>query len=229
MNSYILQLESLELEYSNKLQEYQHEYANYINLLKNSSSSSKPSFNVITNASFWGSNEIANQSASSVSDCQALCSANANCSGATFNSSSQLCSIRSGISNIQFDSNEQAQINNSAIVKEATSYLINLQSINTQLTNLNNKIINIVSKIQHISMKENENTQEKKVQLMKTYSYLKEERKNIDELLKSYFSVNQNLTNNTIQVKQSDSIYNLLFFIAIFLVIFIITYNILYL
>jgi hypothetical protein len=229
MNSYILQLESLELEYSNKLQEYQHEYANYINLLKNSSSSSKPSFNVITNASFWGSNEIANQPASSVSDCQALCSANANCSGATFNSSSQLCSIRSGISNIQFDSNEQAQINNSAIVKEATSYLINLQSINTQLTNLNNKIINIVSKIQHISMKENENTQEKKVQLMKTYSYLKEERKNIDELLKSYFSVNQNLTNNTIQVKQSDSIYNLLFFIAIFLVIFIITYNILYL
>ena len=77
---------------------------------------------------------------------------------------------------------------------------------------------NIVSKIQHISMKENENTQEKKVQLMKTYSYLKEERKNIDELLKSYFSVNQNLTNNTIQVKQSDSIYNLLFF---FLRIFI--------
>jgi hypothetical protein len=214
MTSYTFQLASLELEFSNILKQYENEYANYISTLNNLSS--VQNYNILPNSTFWGTNGISNNSSSSVNDCQALCSANPNCSGATFNSNTQSCYLRSGISNIQNSSSSE-----SALMKETTTSLINLQNLNNKLTSLNSQIVSTINLIQPISNEEMNMNEEKKKILMQTFIHLTEERENINKILKEYYSYDQSISNDSIHVKQSNMHFNILLIFAVILIIFV--------
>jgi hypothetical protein len=88
---------------------------------------------------FLGSGSISNTSASSVEDCQALCSNTSGCTGATFNSDKGACLIRSGEGDLS-----NGTKNDYAIMVEGPGLLKLSKHLNNKLTQINNQISNIV-------------------------------------------------------------------------------------
>ena len=216
MNSNLLQLETLELEFQNTLTQYQTAYANYISALNNSTSAT-PNYITLPGKAFWGTASISNQQEPTAIQCQALCSTNASCSGATYNSTTTNCSLRSGINTI----NTGLETDN-AIVPELTLYISNLQMLNQTLMNINDKINSTINNIEPVAQKEQELTQQKRKELKKTYDYLMQERRNIDNMLRNNYSINQQIQNNSLQVAQSDIQYIMWTFIALISIVIVI-------
>ena len=140
--SVILNLEILSAKYDNLLIKYKQAVVDYISFLNNSNFANKK-LTTIKGQAFWGTGQAGTQAAyNNINDangCSALCLKTSNCTGATFNPTTYgkpMCWLRTGIGN-PVPSKPQ----DNAIIPSATAFLLNIQSINTQLTNINNQIL----------------------------------------------------------------------------------------
>ena len=94
--------------------------------------------------------------------------------------------------------------------------------LNQTLMNINDKINSTINNIEPVAQKEQELTQQKRKELKKTYDYLMQERRNIDNMLRNNYSINQQIQNNSLQVAQSDIQYIMWTFIALISIVIVI-------
>ena len=188
-NSISLNLESLTTEYNNLLIKYQQSVLNYINYFKEETG--EKTFTTITGQTFWGSAPLnIYTNITNVTDCQAQCSSTPNCSGATFNPidhGQPMCWIRTGNGSVM-----PGLSNDSAIVPEAQNLLKIVQSINDELTQVNNQILRIIKKGEPIYNLEAETREMKAKELIQNYSNLVMEREKIGKKMKEYSTLDEN-------------------------------------
>jgi len=213
----VFSLESLTAKYDSLLLQYKQISADYTNYLSQQHSR-EHSFTTIQGQSYWGTGTTGDQSVytdvSSVNVCQAMCVQNSNCSGATYNLNANgvsQCFLRTGESQT-IPSGE----NDYAIVSLGMFYLIQLKDLNTQLSNTNNQILNIIKSTgetlyssQVVSRFIKGNT------LEENYNELNRERERIEESIKKFQSLDEEQNDTNLVINQNYYSYILLTFIAI--------------
>jgi len=201
INSDILQLQQLELQYKTLLNEYKTAHASYVTTIQSQSKDSN-SYVVLPGKTYMGSGSISDNRNSSISECEALCSANKSCTGATFNSISNVCKLRKGRGLIS-----DGASSDNAIITKITQQLVNLETINSRLILINNQMIVISNRIQP-NVNENVTTlATNNGELMKNNDSLKAEQNKIKKMLDEYRDVNQSYINQSLNVEQKSASY----------------------
>ena len=217
VNSYLVKLEVLNSQYKTKLIQYESAYATYISALNDNTINSQTNSYVVLPGKIYTGVEISKNTNSSISQCEASCSANKSCNGASFNSINNTCTLQSGNGILS----KSAQ-NDNAIITKMKEQIINLEIINSQMIEINNqitntyKLINPLISTYQIKLDTNEND------LLTQNSLLMTEREKIKHLLDEYNDINQNNINQTLFVEQSNSSYYLWFIICIISIILVI-------
>jgi hypothetical protein len=215
--STILDLESLIKQYDTLLIQYNHVQSDYINYLQNNSSSIQQgrdtsNLAIIANNTFWGSDGISNTNVSSVEQCSALCSKTPGCSGATYNitnNSQNNCWLRKGDGMVVSGNSNQY-----AIIPKSKEYLLTLQTLNSQLSNANHKIIEVFQK--YSSLTDQDKERMKKYNLLKqNYSNLEGERLKILKQLEDYQTIEEKHYDGNLIVTKNYYNYILLLLIAL--------------
>ena len=217
IDSSILKLQLLEKEFDLVMTQYKQGYLDYISDLNASTpemSGKNKTYQILNAKRFWGESALNEGASTSIDDCQAMCSADEKCTGATFNSSKGYCWTRSGNGNL-FSGNEFEN----AIIPEITQNINNLQMLNNKLINLNQQIISTLNDVMPIVEDENDQKNIKKDEMNEIYNQLLMEKHNIYNLLQEYETVNQQYTNNTLYVRQTNATYIIWSIIAIMIVI----------
>jgi hypothetical protein len=220
-NSLILNLESLTKQYDTLLIQYNQVQSDYINYLQKNPSSIQlgktQNTNALTNipnSTFWGTSGISSSNVSSVGQCSALCSKTPGCSGATYNTtnnSQNNCWLRSGNGIIIAGTNGQY-----AIVSQSKEYLLTLQTLNSQLIDVNKKIIQFMKDNKNIFLEQgNERTQKYNLLNQNIYK-LEEERMNILQQLSQFQTIDEKQNQGELIVTKNYSNYVLLLIIVIF-------------
>jgi hypothetical protein len=215
INSSMLQLYSLQLEFTNVMTQYKQAYATYISDLQNTSST--PSFTVIPGKSFWGSYAVNQHSSPSTSNCIALCSANSKCTGATFNSATQLCYLRGGTGMIG-----PGSATDSAIITKTNNDVANVQALNQQLLDLTNEMNTLLISTQPSVEQETIDKNIQKQQLASIYSNLISERTKISNMNQEYQDATQQYNDNSLYVSTASSqhlVWGLIFIVVILITI----------
>ena len=184
-NSIILNLESLIMQYDTLLIQYNQVQSDYINYLQKNSSliqgEKNSDLTTIQKSTFWGDDGILSSYVPNVEECSALCMATPGCSGATYNvtnTNQRNCWIRTGDGMVIAGTDEQY-----AIIPKIKNYLLTLQSINTQLIHVNNKIIIIFKTNENNFSLQDKERSEKFNLLKENYRKLEEEHLKISSKL----------------------------------------------
>lgn len=187
---------------------------------KNYNTTTAPNYNIngpqlttMRGKAFWGTGAISLTKGGTVEQCQALCSATANCSGATYNPTARgqpMCYLRSGEGQVVSALNTDV-----AIIPEAQKYLLIIESINNKLISTNEKIQNVINKSQPVYNSMQTEGQEQNKELIQNYMRLVGEREKITEVLKSYEDLEQSEQQGQMKVTQKQYSYILLVIIAI--------------
>ena len=173
---------------------------------------------------FWGTTALSQGAAATAQDCQAMCSSNTSCTGATFDSSKQTCYVRGGAGDILSGTEYDY-----AIMTELQNTTILLKTYNEKLLDLNNQILIIMKKSKPYYDKDllAKNTLDEDLQ-QKYYDELTKEREKIHRRLQNYDSVNRETLDTGIQVKQTALVYRIFVIILgmSLIVLFFIYFNI---
>lgn len=228
-NSNLLHLESLVKQYDTLLIQYTQVQTDYINYLKISVSTSQQPGTTTTNtttklanikgSTFWGSSGISSSNVPTVGQCSALCSSTTGCTGATYNSNSGTqnnCFLRSGDGQIIAGTNDQY-----AIVPQNKEYLITLQNLNAQLTQVNSEISNIIQTNNKIFSQQNGNRLEKYNLLQQNYQQLKGEGDKILSELSQFQSLDEKQNQSELVVNKNYYSYVVLLFLVLICVFFV--------
>ena len=218
MNSKLIALQALEGQYRNKLTEYESGYATYISALQSQNSGSS-SYVVLPGQTYMGTGSISETINSSVSMCEASCSANALCTGASFNSTSKVCKLRSGNSLLT-----PGATSDNAIITNVRQQLINLETINAQLIELNNQMTTIYSQIQPNVTSQNASLSTNDATLTSQYTELMKEKLKIVKLIDEYKDIYSEYSEKSISTDQQNSSYYLWLIITIVSVILLIKF-----
>jgi hypothetical protein len=210
------QLQVLGNNFNSLLTEYTDTYKNYINTINSKTLTTVPEY------SFVGENNIITLNGSSLNDCQANCSTNTSCSGATFNNNSNICTLSSG--NGSIISNHES----TAIVHEALYNSYKLQKLNSQLIDINQQILNIHNNSYDDFNKTQKLTQQQEQTLNNNYKTLTTERLHIDEMVRQFETLNSAYENGNINVTSNYYNYIILLLIVIFLLFLLIRFSIPY-
>jgi hypothetical protein len=209
-SSIIIDLETLQKEYSNLLKSYQAAVAEYITYLNQPSSES--SLVAIKGVAYNGTGSAGSSDASTLQQCTASCYASKSCTGATFVSNK--CLIRIGDSPIIPSSD-----NSYAIIPKAKQLLQNMESINEQLINVNNQLLEKTKSADPVYYKTDHETSLKNNELLKSYEKLLEERKIIEKTLNDYENLEQSENENNIKLTQNYYSYILLVIFSLIIIV----------
>lgn len=217
INSYLIQLEALDGQYRTKLTEYESAYTTYISTLQDQTQSSATnSYVVLPGHTYTGTSTISNNTNSSISQCEALCSADSACTGASFNSTSAVCSLKSGNSGLT-----AGATSDNAIITNIKSQIIHLETLNAQLIAINEQITEIYSKIQPLISGDSTSLSANGEDITAQYSTLLAEKMKIKRLLEEYNDIDKNYIDQSLTVEQQNATYYL--WIAICIIVFVIT------
>jgi len=199
----ILNLESLELKFKNKLIEYQNAYNSYINQL-NTDTSASAKLKILPNTVYYSPPSISTSVVGSADACLALCGANSSCKSALYNTKLGDCSLQSGTTS--YLANDPSGIITS-IVPDTTINLQQLKMMNDELILLNNSINDEVKK-QYSSVNqyysENATTNQN---MIATFQKLQGERDNIDKMMDELESIKENNNDQRLRISQGGSKY----------------------
>jgi len=209
-SSIIIDLETLQKEYSNLLKSYQAAVAEYISYLNQPSSES--SLVAIKGMAYNGTGSAGSSDASTLQQCKASCYASKSCTGATF--VSNRCLIRIGDSPIIPSSD-----NSYAIIPKAKQLLQNMDSINEQLINVNNQLLEKTKSADSVYYKTDHETSLKNNELLKSYEKLVEERKIIEKTLNDYENLEESENENNIKLTQNYYSYILLVIFSLIIIV----------
>jgi hypothetical protein len=188
---------------------------------------SEPNYNInssilggLQGRTFWGTSGVTeNDNMTNVDDCKALCSSTANCSGATFNPDKKTCWIRSGEGAIG-----AGLTNDYAIVPMDKLLLDKLDKLNTQLTSINNQMLDITSNKatpEYTQMTSNSIMGTNEIQ--QNYKELSKKRQNIDDMLKEFKQLDEEKQEGDIKTDQKYYYYYLLLVCGILIAILLYT------
>jgi len=208
INSKLIALQALEGQYSNKLTEYKSANATYISALQSQKTGSS-SYVVLPGKKYMGTGSISETINSSVSMCEASCSANALCTGASFNSISKVCNLRSGNSLLT-----AGAASDNAIITDVRQKLINLGTINAQLIELNSQMETLYNQMKPLVTTQTDG-------LSTNNSTLKIKIKN---LLDEYKDVYSEYNEKSISTDQQNASYYLWLIIAIISIILVLKF-----
>jgi NADH:ubiquinone oxidoreductase subunit 3 (subunit A) len=220
--STILTLESLTKQYDTLLMQYNQVQSDYINYLQQNPSTlqqgsgatrNNQELTSIPNYTFWGTSGISSNNVSSVQQCSALCSRTQGCSGATYNvtnNNQNNCWLRSGDGIIVAGTSNQY-----AIISKSKEYLLTLQTLNSQLIDVNNKIIQLMQNNKNTFLAEIKNRKSKYILLVQNNSKLEEERNNILLQLSQFQSINEKQNEGELIVTKNYYTFVLLLIIAL--------------
>jgi hypothetical protein len=222
LHSSLLNLQTLERQYDLVMTQYKQAYLDYISTLQTQTSQNiGTKYNVLSSRRFWGDGGLTESTVNSISDCEALCSADKNCSGATFNSSNNYCWTRTGYGDVFPGSS-----NENAIIPDTTQNLNNLKMLNDQLVTLNQQIIQKLNSIQPNVQSEIDNKDQQKQIMNDSYTQLLTEREKINNLFERNFTHDEQYKNNNLYAKTSNSKY--IFWLIIAIITIIITFSLLF-
>lgn len=217
INSYLIQLEALDGQYRTKLTEYESAYTTYISTLQDQTQSSATnSYVVLPGQTYMGTSTISNNTNSSISQCEALCSADSACTGASFNSTSAVCSLKSGNSGLT-----AGATSDNAIITNIKSQIIHLETLNAQLIAINEQITEIYSQIQPSISGDSTSLSANGADITAQYSSLLAEKMKIKRLLEEYNDIDKNYIDQSLTVEQQNATYYLWIYICI--IVFVIT------
>lgn len=213
--SIVLDLENLSSQYRKLLIQYEQAVSNYTSSIQtqHSPGSTRKLMN-IPNNSFWGSAGIKRYVGGTAADCSALCLKTPKCSGATFNKNNGSCNLRSGEGSLQ-------PSNNIALVSPETYYLLNMQSINTQLIDINQQILHLTTVSMPQFNMEYAAREVKSEELLKNYIMLNEERNKINNMVKSYEELTQDEIQGNLYLNQNYYSFILLLILSVLLIVFV--------
>lgn len=220
-NSVILKLEMLTSKYDTTLIKYQQAAADYIHSMKQTN----PSFAVIPGSVYWGSGTLETIPGQQVtkSTCMTSCAKTKGCSGATFNPDSNgtpTCFLRTGDGSLIPSSSS-----NYAIVPLSKSHLLNMQSLNQQLSEINQQIMEIVeTQGDAIYKSEEMNRASQNKELQKNYKKLVKDRTEIEEKLNRFQDLDGEKNNSDLKTNANYSSYLLLMLLVI--LCFVVLFNV---
>jgi len=208
-SSIAIDLANLNSQYSALLTQYETAVAEYTALLQ---SQNTPPLIAIPNKAFWGSGAISSSTVPSAIECRALCSNANGCSGATYSQETKLCSLRSGEGSLV----PMPDASNSvALIPEETYLLLNIQSLNSQLLEINSQIMAATQSGQPAFNSEYSQRQEQATDLLDEYQLLTEERDKINNMIQSFEDLNQEEIEGDITISQNYNSFVLLVILVI--------------
>jgi hypothetical protein len=200
LNSDVLQLQRLNEQYISKLTEYKSAFATYVTTMKSQTNAN--SFVVLPGNSFMGTSSLSDNRNSTIAQCQALCSSNKVCTGATFNNISRVCKLRKGDGPISSSASSDV-----AIVTKSKQQLDSLDKINSQLISLNDQMIAVTRRIKP-SVNKNESTLSiNNTDLMRNNAALLQEQVKIKKMLDQFNDLDQNYINKSLNADQKNARY----------------------
>ena len=203
INSDLMNIKTLEKEYSSVLQQYEEAYKN-CNAKMNSmnSADSQIQFTAFPNNSFWGTNELSEGPVSSQSDCETMCSSQGSaCSGATYNSQNNYCWTRSGNGALAVSINGSAD---TALLPNITACMITLKSLNDRIININRQLTTaIVNSQPQVQQQQNEN-QLKSEELHRYYAQLLAERLQMEQMIEANNDIESEYQNQVLIVDREN-------------------------
>jgi len=215
LNSSILQLQTLETEFSNVMIQYERAYMNYINSLGSGKDSSKKKFVTLPKRAFYGSDSVNNVNVQTSEQCVSACSADTTCTGATFNSQTQSCMLRKGAGAII-----PADDNTSAIVLELAQNANILQLLNQKLISLHEQMATLLSSLSPEIQQQIQEKNMNKQNLETQYQMLMDERNKIRLLVQEYEDLSQSYNDTYTQTQQENSQYIFYVIVTILLVFY---------
>jgi hypothetical protein len=220
-SSDLMNIKTLEKEYSSVLKQYEEAYKN-CNAKLNSmdSADSKIEFTAFPNNSFWGTDKLKEGSVSSQKQCEDMCSSDPKCSGATYNPDKGYCWARVGDGTLSVSVNGTSDI---ALLPNIKACMVTLKSLNKRLLEINQQITTaIANSSPQMGTQEAEN-QQKGDQLHKYYAQLLAERLQMDKMMETNDTINSEYENQTLVVNQANG--SLRFWTVVACVLVIIVLN----
>jgi hypothetical protein len=215
-SSAILKLQVLETEFNLVMKQYEQAHMNYIASLQSQGAlNDSNKFVSLQGRVFWGTAGLKEGAVDSEEKCKALCSSDPLCTGATYNSSKSYCWTRSGKGSIAVGKDDEY-----ALISDLTQSINNINQLNIRLTDLNQKIEKTLTEIVPEEQAQIEEKDSKRKKMQDVYQQLIVDRKNIDDMLKEYRMLDQQYSDNSIYVQQTNTAYILWFIFAIIIVFF---------
>jgi hypothetical protein len=207
--SITMDLENLQQQYNILLTRYQQALSNYLSYLNTPNlDMNNEKFVYMKGHAYNGTGTAGESKANTLQTCIASCSSTKNCTGANFVSNQ--CLLRTGDSPIV-----PSTSNFYAIIPESVKLLYEMESINEELINVNQRITNSIANAEPLYNSETSQRFEQQKTLLKRYKELKQEREKILDLLKEYENLDNTHSNNKITITQNYYVYILLLILAI--------------
>lgn len=203
----IIKIEALEQEYMVILKQYENQYKNYINSIKESESSettdtSGNNFVALQGRTYWGQKGLKESSMQTVEECESMCASDTKCTGATFNTAKRYCWTRGGDGTLTIGNTDDY-----AIIPKIRKNLISLKNLNQKLLDINAKINTEITNIYPIAQQDVILKNKKQEELEKYYSLLLKEKIELEKTLEEYQTIEQQYENNFLNtVSQNTSL-----------------------
>jgi hypothetical protein len=193
-------LESLQLQYDTKMKEYNQLTQDYKQALKTGGSQ----YVQLKDKAYFGVSFLKISSEKTIGTCQASCSSNPKCSGATYVPTTKNCTLSGGNGNIKTSPGSYA------ILTHLIHINGQLEEVNKQLIILNNKIKNAVESQPKNNLDNVVNKNNKLHNILITdYKDLASQRHQINQLILEYDNINGNMKDTSLEVNQQMLNYRL--------------------
>jgi len=178
-----------------------------------------PNYTQIESQAFWGESPLSESVDVTIDECKASCANDINCSGATFNAGNNTCYLRSGPgSPIPADENDRA------IIPESAHLLSIVDSINSELNSVNQKIQKKIAEVGTIVSEKMRKL--RGFNLIDEYNGLKDKRKKIDALINKYQTLEQSQYKSSLYSTQSYYVFYILCFLAFIFILVLASFSI---
>ena len=193
-------LESLQVQYDTKMKEYNQLTQDYKEVLKTGGTN----YVQLKDKAYFGASFLDISRKQTINMCQASCSSNSKCSGATYEPQNQTCVLNGGNGGIR------THPGNYAILTRLNYVTGKLKEVNRQLIILNDKIQNAVkthpnNNLDNLVKKNNKMHDT----LITDYQDLVAQRDEINSLILDYDNVNGNMKDTSLEVNQQMLNYRL--------------------
>lgn len=200
VKSSLINVEALQKEYEVILQQYQEAVKNYIAALESRESngdSKTIQFAALKGRTWWGSGSGKEGIVDTQEECENMCANTTNCSGATFNPVKRYCWARTGDGSLSV-----GETDDYALIPKQKAALTIMKQLNEKLLLLNEQITNEIKIGTPYVEEQEQDKNTKQEQLYKSYEQLLEQQTEMDNILKEYSSIEEEIDNQQMYVNQ---------------------------
>jgi len=205
------QFNEYESQYNMILTQYNAAYQDFMDSLTSGNSQ----FTSYSGSVWWGDGNILQQgSASTSEECENMCTNNPGCTGTTYNPSKQYCWASSGQGNVVPGLDTDI-----AQLPASQDKLRTINSLNSQLQDLNDKLSDILNQMKPYYDENGEQINDKKVVLQNKYQSLQDEQVNLIRLIKENETLEEQYNSENLVINQQNALFKIWLFIVILLLL----------